>query len=71
AALTMSGWFEYARGRGSRASVYLDAAEREVPGYRLARLLQELLHRGGLPAWGRCRATARTPPSAPARDGAV
>ncbi len=58
AALTMSAWFEYARGRGSRAAVYLDAAERAVPGYRLARLLQELLRRGGLPAWALSRTTA-------------
>ncbi len=60
AALTMSGWFEYARGRGSRAAVYLDAAEQVVPGYRLARLLQELLRRGGLPSWARNRSTAWT-----------
>ncbi|MHA7219517.1 DUF4192 family protein [Arthrobacter sp. MDT1-48-3] len=58
AGLTMSAWFEYARGRGSRAAVYLDAAERAVPGYRLARLLHELLRRGGLPAWARSRSTA-------------
>lgn len=58
AALTMSAWFEYARGRGSRAAVYLDAAERAVPGYRLARLLQELLRRGGLPGWALSRTTA-------------
>ncbi|MFC3298942.1 DUF4192 domain-containing protein [Arthrobacter agilis] len=60
AVLTMSGWFEYARGRGSRAAVFLDAAERAVPGYRLARLLHELLRRGGLPEWARTRATAWT-----------
>ncbi len=61
AALTMSAWFEYARGRGSRAAVFLDAAERAVPGYRLARLLHELLDRGGLPVWARSRSTAWTP----------
>ncbi|PPB50207.1 hypothetical protein C4K88_05990 [Arthrobacter pityocampae] len=60
AALTMSAWFEYARGRGSRAAVFLDAAERAVPGYRLARLLHELLRRGGLPVWARSRTTAWT-----------
>ncbi len=60
AVLTMSAWFEYARGRGSRAAVFLDAAEAEVPGYRLARLLHELLRRGGLPAWARDRSTAWT-----------
>lgn len=60
AALTMSGWFEYARGRGSRAAVFLDAAEAAVPGYRLARLLHELLCRGGLPVWALSRSTAWT-----------
>ncbi|MHA7281215.1 DUF4192 domain-containing protein [Arthrobacter sp. MDT2-2] len=65
AALTMSAWFEYARGRGSRAAVYLEAAERAVPGYRLARLLHELLRRGGLPAWARKRSTAWTPGAPP------
>ncbi|THJ67515.1 DUF4192 domain-containing protein [Arthrobacter echini] len=59
-ALTMSAWFEYARGRGSRATVFLEAADAAVPGYRLARLLHELVRRGGLPAWARSRATAWT-----------
>ncbi|WP_394252665.1 DUF4192 domain-containing protein [Arthrobacter pityocampae] len=71
ATLTMSAWFEYARGRGSRAAVFLDAAERSVPGYRLARLLHELLRRGGLPVWARSRATAWTEGAAAAlRDAA-
>lgn len=71
AALTMSAWFEYARGRGSRAAVFLDAAERAVPDYRLARLLHELLRRGGLPAWARNRRTAWTAGAALAmRDAA-
>ncbi|MHA7238982.1 DUF4192 domain-containing protein [Arthrobacter sp. TMS1-12-1] len=71
AALTMSAWFEYARGRGSRAAVFLDAAERAVPGYRLARLLHELLRRGGLPTWARSRATAWTADAAAALQGAA
>lgn len=58
AALTMLGWFDYARGRGSRAAVLFEAAEAALPGYRLARLLNELLCRGGLPAWARHRSTA-------------
>jgi hypothetical protein len=65
AALTMLGWFEYARGRGSRAAVYFDAAEEALPGYRLARLLTELLNRGGLPEWARQRSTAWRPTVAP------
>ncbi|WP_104164315.1 DUF4192 domain-containing protein [Arthrobacter sp. SX1312] len=71
AALTMSAWFEYARGRGSRAAVFLDAAEQAVPGYRLARLLHELLRRGGLPAWARSRATAWTAGAATALHDAA
>ncbi|MBG6224753.1 hypothetical protein IWX63_001315 [Arthrobacter sp. CAN_A2] len=71
AALTMSAWFEYARGRGSRAAVFLDAAERAVPGYRLARLLYELLRRGGLPTWARSRATAWTAGAASALHDAA
>jgi hypothetical protein len=71
AALTMSAWFEYARGRGSRAAVFLDAAEQAVPGYRLARLLSELLRRGGLPAWARRRSTAWTADAAKAPPGAA
>ncbi|WP_298252846.1 DUF4192 domain-containing protein [uncultured Arthrobacter sp.] len=61
AALTMAAWFDYARGRGSRAAVLLDAAQEAVPGYRLARLLDELLRRGGLPVWARSRSTAWSP----------
>lgn len=71
AALTMSAWFEYARGRASRAAVFLDAAEEAVPGYRLARLLHELLRRGGLPAWARRRSTAWTSGLPAASQGAV
>lgn len=71
AALTMSAWFEYARGRGSRAAVFLGAAEQAVPGYRLARLLSELLRRGGLPAWARRRSTAWTTGGAPSSGGAT
>lgn len=69
AVLTMLGWIEYARGRGSRAGVFLDAAERSLPGYRLARLLNELLHRGGLPEWATVRSTAWTAHSANAGRG--
>lgn len=71
AALTMSAWFEYARGRGSRAAVFLEAAELTVPGYRLARLLSELLRRGGLPAWARSRSTAWTADAARTCTGAA
>lgn len=71
AALTMSAWFEYARGRGSRAAVLLEAADAAVPGYRLARLLHELLRRGGLPTWARSRSTAWTSGAGAAPHGAA
>ncbi|MHA7263834.1 DUF4192 domain-containing protein [Arthrobacter sp. TMN-37] len=53
AVLTMLGWIEFARGRGSLAWVYLERADGACPGYRLARLLKELTLRGVLPAWAR------------------
>jgi hypothetical protein len=57
---SMLAWIEFARGRGSRACVYLARAERACPGYRLAGLLRELIDRGGLPEWARHPDTAWT-----------
>lgn len=51
ALLAMLAWIEWARGRGSRAHVYLVESMKEVPGYALARLLDEVVARGGLPSW--------------------
>ena len=53
AALTMLGWIEWARGRGSRAHVYLGEALEEMPGYSLAELLEEVVGRGMLAEWSR------------------
>ncbi|UYB37354.1 DUF4192 domain-containing protein [Arthrobacter koreensis] len=58
ALLTLLGWVEWARGRSSRAELSLSAALREVPGYRLAALLRELLRRGELPQWALSPLTA-------------
>ncbi|MGW9403576.1 DUF4192 family protein [Arthrobacter sp. NPDC055585] len=58
ALLTLLGWIEWARGRSSRAEICLSGALREVPGYRLAALLRELLRRGELPQWAQSPATA-------------
>lgn len=53
ALLTMLGWIEWARGRGSRAHVYLGEALAEIPGYSLAELLEEVVGRGMLAEWSR------------------
>lgn len=58
ALLTLLGWIEWARGRSSRAEIFLSGALREVPGYRLAALLRELLCRGELPQWAQSPSTA-------------
>ncbi|MBG6218072.1 hypothetical protein IWX75_002551 [Arthrobacter sp. CAN_A6] len=59
---SMLAWIEFARGRGSRACVHLAEAEEAAPDYRLARLLSELISRGGMPAWARKRSSAWAPP---------
>jgi hypothetical protein len=56
-----AGVVEYARGRCSRACAYLDHAEATEPGYRLARLLRELILNGGVPLWARHRNSAWGP----------
>ncbi|MHA7154978.1 DUF4192 domain-containing protein [Arthrobacter sp. TMN-50] len=53
ALLTMLGWIEWARGRGSRAHVYLQEALKEMPGYSLAGLLEQVVARGMLAEWSR------------------
>ncbi|WP_026550804.1 DUF4192 domain-containing protein [Arthrobacter sp. Br18] len=63
AVCSMLAWIEFARGRGSRACVHLAEAEAAAPGYRLARLLSELISRGGMPAWARKRSSAWAAPS--------
>lgn len=60
ALLSMLGWLEWARGRGSRAHRYLQEALTETPGYRLAELLLQLIGTGSLAEWARRRETAWT-----------
>ncbi|WP_426303051.1 DUF4192 domain-containing protein [Arthrobacter sp. R-11] len=58
AALTLRGWIQWCRGSGSSADALLRQAEAEEPGYRLAALLSELVHRGTLCGWARNRGAA-------------
>jgi hypothetical protein len=51
APLTLLGWFEWARGRGSAAGEYLELALSIGPGYELARLLFAMVQAGKLPDW--------------------
>ncbi|MCA4132736.1 DUF4192 family protein [Arthrobacter sp. M4] len=53
ACLTLRGWIEWCRGRGSYADSLYRAALRELPSYRLAELLQEVVLRGTLCGWAR------------------
>ena len=58
ALLSLLAWIEWARGRGSRAQVYLIRCLAAYPGYRLAQLLEELLATGLFPLWARTAGTA-------------
>ncbi|WP_461170620.1 DUF4192 domain-containing protein [Arthrobacter sp. Z1-15] len=58
ALLSLLAWIEWARGRGSRARVYLSRCLEGYPGYRLAELLDELLATGMFPVWARNAETA-------------
>ena len=58
ALLSLLAWIEWARGRGSRAQVYLVRCLAAYPGYRLAQLLEELLATGLFPLWARSAGTA-------------
>lgn len=60
ALLSILGWLEWARGRGSRSHRYLEEALDEVPGYMLAELLLQLVGTGSLAPWARRRDTAWT-----------
>jgi hypothetical protein len=60
ALLSILGWLEWARGRGSRAHHYLQAALDETPDYTLAELLLTLVGTGSLAPWARRRETAWT-----------
>lgn len=58
ALLSLMGWIEWARGRGSRAQVLLTRCLEAHPGYRLAELLEELLATGVFPVWATNPGTA-------------
>lgn len=60
ALLSILGWLEWARGRGSRAHRYLQEALEETPGYTLAELMTQLVGTGALAPWARRRDTAWT-----------
>lgn len=60
ALLSILGWMEWARGRGSRAHHYLQGALEETPGYTLAELLLVLVGTGSLAHWARRRESAWT-----------
>ncbi|QJU53241.1 DUF4192 family protein [Herbiconiux sp. KACC 21604] len=51
APLTILGWLEWSRGRGSAAGAYLDLARAADPGYTLALGLSTLVDRGAVPGW--------------------
>lgn len=53
ACLTLRGWIEWCRGRGSFADALYARALVACPGYRLAELLREVLLRGTLCGWAR------------------
>lgn len=70
ALLSLLAWIEWARGRGSRAQVYLTRCLVTYPGYRLAELLEDLLTTGMFPLWARTAATAwRAPGRYPGDTG--
>lgn len=63
AVLTMLAWTHWSRGRGSSADAYLQLALREVGGYPLAVLLEELISRGCICSWARNRRTSWRKPA--------
>lgn len=46
--LTLMGWLEWLKGNGTQAGRYLKHAASDVPGFRLAVLLRELINRGSV-----------------------
>ena len=46
--LTLMGWLEWLKGHGSQADRYLKLATEDVPAFRLAVLLRELINRGNI-----------------------
>ncbi|MGM7774494.1 DUF4192 family protein [Arthrobacter sp. KNU-44] len=46
--LTLMGWLEWLKGNGTQAHRYLKHAATDIPGFRLAVLLRELINRGSV-----------------------
>jgi Domain of unknown function (DUF4192) len=46
--MALMGWLEWLKGKGSQADRYLKHAANDVPGFRLAVLMQELINRGSV-----------------------
>ena len=46
--LTLMGWLEWLKGNGTQAARYLNHADADAPGFRLAGLLLELINRGSV-----------------------
>jgi hypothetical protein len=44
--LSLMGWLEWLKGHGTQADRYLKLAAEDVPAFRLAVLLRELINRG-------------------------
>jgi hypothetical protein len=61
--LCLIGWLEWLKGKSSFAARYFKLAMDDVPGFRLASLLAELINRGLVADVARNKATAYTPPA--------
>ena len=61
--LCLIGWLDWLKGKASFAARYFKLATDDVPGFRLAVLLAELVNRGLLADVARNKATAYTPPA--------
>lgn len=59
--LTITGWLEWLKGRGTNAGHYFAAALQADRGYRLAQLLDQLVGAGYIAAVAQNKATAYTP----------
>ncbi|MDQ0676606.1 hypothetical protein QFZ36_004232 [Pseudarthrobacter siccitolerans] len=56
--LTLMGWLEWLKGNGTQADRYLKHAAADIPDFRLAVLLRELINRGSLAEVARDAATS-------------
>ena len=61
--LCLIGWLDWLKGKASFAARYFKLAQDDVPGFRFAVLLDELVQRGLIADVARNKATAYTPPA--------